>query len=452
MKALRQLAADLESGRTKSRTLVESCLAAIDQPDGEGARTFIAVDREGARMTADHVDGLRRRGVHPSRFAGIPISVKDLFDLAGEVTRAGSLLLSDNEPAVRDAPSMARLKAAGFIIIGRTNMTEFAYSGIGANPHYGTPACVWDRATGRVPGGSSSGAAISVADGMAAGAIGTDTGGSCRIPAAFNGICGYKPTQSRVPRDGVYPLSFSLDSVGPFGHTVDCCAILDAAMAGDSDGDIDPPAPERLRFGVLRTLVLEDLDEHVARSFEAALTKLSATGIALVDIDLPAIAEIPALYANGGMLSAEAYALHKPMLEAHFGRYDPRVAKRITLGKAHSASDYIHFVEARRRMIAEVGRSVHGIDALLMPTVAILPPAFSDLEDDDTYFRTNALTLRNTAVFNFLDGCALSIPMHEPGTPPAGLMVAGLNGWDRHVLSAGATVEAVVRTALPRPR
>ncbi len=230
---LATLAADLESGRTTARKLVEDCLARIAEPAGEGDGTFIHVDRDAALAAADAMDGLRRVNAAPSRFAGIPVSIKDLFDIKGQVTRAGSRALDDSAPAEADAPVVARLKRAGFVVIGRTNMTEFAYSGIGINPHYGTPKGAWDRSVGHVPGGSSSGAAVSVVDQMAHGALGTDTGGSCRIPAAYNGIVGYKPTQRRVPLEGGVPLSFTLDSFGPLARSVACCATLDAVLAGE---------------------------------------------------------------------------------------------------------------------------------------------------------------------------------------------------------------------------
>src|SRR6201990_1111466 len=228
---LAALADDLDAGRTTARKLVEECIARIADPNGEGQRAFIHVDRDAALEAADAMDALRRAKAAPSRFAGIPVSIKDLFDIRGQVTRAGSRALEDSAPAEADAPVVARLRQAGFIVIGRTNMTEFAYSGIGINPHYGTPKSVWNRSVCHVPGGSSSGAAVSIADGMAYGALGTDTGGSCRIPAAYNGIVGYKPTQRRVPLDGGVPLSFSLDSFGPLARSVGCCAVLDAVLA-----------------------------------------------------------------------------------------------------------------------------------------------------------------------------------------------------------------------------
>src|SRR5215472_8901277 len=250
------LADDLEAGRTSARRLVEECLAKIADPSGEGQRTFIHVDKEAALVAAEAMDALRKAKGAPSRFAGIPVSIKDLFDIKGQVTRAGSRALEDSAPAAADAPVVARLRRAGFVAIGRTNMTEFAYSGIGINPHYGTPKSAWQRSAGHVPGGSSSGAAVSIVDRMAYGALGTDTGGSCRIPAAYNGIVGYKPTQRRVPLDGGVPLSFTLDSYGPLANSVQCCATLDAVLADEPVTALRRRPIKGMRLAVPTTIVL----------------------------------------------------------------------------------------------------------------------------------------------------------------------------------------------------
>src|SRR5438105_13416814 len=272
---LAQLADDLAAGATSSRKLVEECLARIADPAGEGQRAFIHVDKDAAIEAADAMDRLRKVNAAPSRFAGIPVSIKDLYDIKGQVTRAGSRALEDSAPAEADAPVVARLRRAGFIVIGRTNMTEFAYSGIGINPHYGTPKSVFNRSVGHVPGGSSSGAAVSVADGMAHGALGTDTGGSCRIPAAYNSIVGFKPTQARVPLDGGVPLSSSLDSFGPLARSVGCCAVLDAVLANEAVQPLQPRPIKGMRLAVPTTIALDDLDEEVAKTFERALETLA---------------------------------------------------------------------------------------------------------------------------------------------------------------------------------
>ncbi|MDB5643026.1 MAG: putative Glu-tRNA amidotransferase, partial [Hyphomicrobiales bacterium] len=285
MKATLDALADaLAKGETTSAALVDACLARIDDPTGEGARVFVSVSRDSAREAARAMDVLRAAGAAPSRYAGIPVSIKDLFDIAGEVTRAGSVVLKDAAPASQDAVAVARLKAAGFIVIGRTNMTEFAFSGVGINPHYGTPLNVWDRETGRVPGGSTSGGGIALTDAMAHGSLGTDTGGSCRIPAAFNGLVGYKPTARRVPATGAFPLSTTLDSIGPLGHTVACCAAMDSVLSGEPMDSFHARDVRGLRIAVPQAYVLNDMDETVAAAFASALKTLADAGAIIAHV------------------------------------------------------------------------------------------------------------------------------------------------------------------------
>src|ERR1700759_1059622 len=326
---LAALAADLETGRSTARALVDACLAKIADKDGEGARAFIHVDREAAIAAAEAMDRLRKAHAAPSRFAGIPVSIKDLYDIKGQVTRAGSRALEDSSPAAADAPVVARLRRAGFVVIGRTNMTEFAYSGIGINPHYGTPKGAWQRGTGHVPGGSSSGAAVSIVDGMAHGALGTDTGGSCRLPAAYNGIVGFKPTQRRVPLDGAVPLSFTLDSIGPLARTVNCCAVLDAVLANEPVTPL-PPRPMRgMRLAVPNTVALDDLEDAVAQTFERALEKLAREGALIERIAVPKFLDIAPMSAKGGFAAAESYAWHRYLIAGKGDVYDPRASRRI---------------------------------------------------------------------------------------------------------------------------
>jgi aspartyl-tRNA(Asn)/glutamyl-tRNA(Gln) amidotransferase subunit A len=310
MRSLNQLKTELARGGT-SRALVEQCLSRIDDPSGEGRRVFLKVNAAGALSAADYYDHLRAHSAAPSPFAGIPVSIKDLFDVAGEVTTAGSVVLRDAAAAARDAPCVARLRAAGFIPIGRTNMTEFAFSGLGINPHYGTPLNPYDRAAGRIPGGSSSGAAVSVTDGMAFGALGTDTGGSCRIPAALCGIVGFKPTAQRVPTAGAFPLSTSLDSVGPLAATVACCAALDAVLAGEPAGGLSRFPLDGLRMAVPQTVVLDGVEPAVAHAFDAALAALRKAGARIVDIPLRELAELAQINAKGGLAAAQSYAIHR---------------------------------------------------------------------------------------------------------------------------------------------
>jgi aspartyl-tRNA(Asn)/glutamyl-tRNA(Gln) amidotransferase subunit A len=438
------LAADLAAGRSSSRSLVEACLARIEETAGEGRRTFLHVDRAGALAQADVVDALRLRGAPVAPHAGIPISIKDLFDIEGQITRAGSTVLSQRAPAAVDALSVARLRRAGLVLIGRTNMTEFAFSGLGLNPHYGTPRNPWQRSQGHVPGGSSSGAAVSVADGMAHAGLGTDTGGSCRIPAAFTGLVGYKPTAHRVPLQGVVPLSPSLDSIGPIARSVACCALLDALLADEPPPSLSDCSLAGRRLAVPRTFVLEDLDRHVATHFERTLSRLSAAGAYLEEIEVPEFAEIPAIHAKGTLATAESFAWHRDLLATHAAAYDPRVRARIQIGATQSAADYLGLLAARKTFIADVGRRIAGFDALAMPTVPVIPPRIADLATDDAYFRINSLVLRNSTVINFLDGCAISIPIQESGQAPVGLTLACREDLDRQLFRCAAAAEAVL--------
>jgi aspartyl-tRNA(Asn)/glutamyl-tRNA(Gln) amidotransferase subunit A len=442
---LAQLADDLAGGATSARKLVEQCLARIADPAGEGERAFIHVDREAAVAAADAMDRLRKANAAPSPFAGIPVSIKDLFDIRGQVTRAGSRALEDSAPAEADAPVVARLRQAGFIVIGRTNMTEFAYSGIGINPHFGTPKSVWNRKEGHVPGGSSSGAAVSIADRMAFGALGTDTGGSCRIPAAYNGIVGFKPTQRRVPLDGGVPLSFSLDSFGPLANSVACCAVLDAVLAAEP---ILPPTsrPIRgMRLAVPVTVALDDLDEAVAKTFERALETLSRQGALIERIEVPEFHDVGVMNAKGGFSAAESYAWHRYLITSKGDVYDPRVRVRILRGEALSAADYVDLVIARRSLIARTNARLAPYDALIMPTTANTPPRIADLADDKAFAAANLRSLRNCVLINMIDGCAISLPAHREGDVPVGLMLAASGGSDRRIFELAAGIEGAIR-------
>jgi len=439
------LADDLENGRTNARDLVDECLARIADKSGEGARAFIHVDVEAAVEAAKAMDRLREVKAAPSPFAGIPISIKDLFDIKGQVTRAGSRALEDSAPAETDAAVVARLRRAGFVLIGRTNMTEFAYSGIGINPHFGTPKSTWQRSVGHVPGGSSSGAAVSVADGMAHGALGTDTGGSCRIPAAYNGIVGFKPTQRRVPLAGGVPLSFTLDSFGPLARTVGCCAVLDAVFADEPVQPLQPRPIKGMRLAVPTTVALDELDDEVGRSFERALETLSRQGALIERNPVPEFLDVGMMNAKGGFAAAESYAWHRYLIVSHGDVYDPRVSTRILRGEAISAADYIDLLEARKSLIARATVRLAPHDALVMPTSAIAPPRIADLADDKAFAKANLLSLRNCTLINMIDGCAISLPCHREGDAPVGLMLAASGGSDRHILELAAAMEAAIR-------
>ena len=444
---LAALAEDLDSGRTSARKLVDQCLARIADTSGEGARAFIHVETKAAIEAAEAMDRLREVKAAPSAYAGIPVSIKDLFDIRGQVTRAGSRALDDSPPAESDAPVVARLRRAGFVVIGRTNMTEFAYSGIGINPHYGTPKGAWQRRVGHVPGGSSSGAAVSIVDGMAHGALGTDTGGSCRIPAAYNGIVGFKPTQRRVPLDGGVPLSFSLDSFGPIARTVGCCAVLDAVLADEPVVPLQPRPIKGMRLAVPTTTALDELEDAVARTFDRALETLSRHGALIERIAVPEFHDVAQMNAKGGFSAAESYAWHRYLIASKGDIYDPRVASRIMRGESQSAADYVDLLDARRSLIARIAVRLAPYDALVMPTTANTPPRIADLVDDDKAFtRANVLALRNCSLINVIDGCAISLPAHRDGEVPVGLMLAATGGADRRIFELAAGMEAVIRS------
>jgi aspartyl-tRNA(Asn)/glutamyl-tRNA(Gln) amidotransferase subunit A len=447
MHTVNDLAQKLASGRIRSRQLVEQALERIADPSGEGARAFISVATERARAQADEVDRKRAAGEPLPPFAGIPVAIKDLFDIAGEVTRAGSLVLADQPPALRDAPVIARLRAAGFIFIGRNTMTEFAFSGLGINPHYGTPASPFDRATRRIPGGSTSGGAVAVADDMAVASLGTDTGGSCRIPAAFCGIVGFKPTAHRVPRDGAIPLSYSLDSFGPLANSVECCATLDAILRGLTPRPLASVSLRDVRLLLPTSLVLNDMDEHVSNGFERGIGALTRSGVTITRGPLPELLRTSEINSRGGIATAEAFAWHRPLLEAHLDQYDRRVANRILKARDFTDEYVRELHDARAEVISSFERSTSDFDALVLPTTPIIPPPLSAFEQDADYARLNGLVLRNPSLGNFLDGCAISLPVHREGDAPVGLMLIGRRGTDERLLAIAQGVESVLNHA-----
>ena len=432
----------LDKGETTSVALTQAALARIADPGGEGARTFTAVWEAQALAAARASDTLRAAGLARSPVDGLPVSIKDLFDVAGQVTRAGAAVRRDAAPAARHAEPVRRLAQAGAVLIGHTNMTEFAFSGLGLNPHYGTPSSPWDRGNRRIPGGSSSGAGVSVADGMAVVALGTDTGGSIRIPSAYNGLTGFKPTAARIPSEGAFPLSTSLDSVGPLAASVRCCAIVDGILSGEARrAPIAPPA-SRLRLAVTRDVVLDDADETVRATFDAAIERLRAAGAVIETLQFPEFGELAHINRKGGLICAEAYAVHREALATQGEQYDQRVAARILRGRDIDAADYIELLARRAQWIAAVEARLRDHDALLMPTVPVIAPTIASLEaSDETYFAANGLILRNPTLINFLNGCALSLPCHTPGEAPVGLMVAGPAHADTRILDVGLAIE-----------
>ena len=449
MNTLNRLTSRLAMGALSAHALIEEALERIADPRGEGSRAFMTVAGESARLQAEEFDRRRSVGETLPPFAGIPLGIKDLFDVAGEVTRAGSRVLENDPPAARDAVAIACLRAAGFIFIGRNNMTEFAYSGLGLNPHYGTPLNPFERSVGRIPGGSTSGGAVAVADGMATASIGTDTGGSCRVPAAFTGIVGFKPTASRVPRQGVVPLSTTLDSIGPLANSVACCATLAAIMRGVEPRALTQIALKDIRLVLPTTLVLDCMDSVVARPFERAIERLGRAGVVVARQRLDGLDEIPQINARGGFAAAEGYAWHRSLLEQHADRYDPRVATRLLKGRQLGADDLRRLQLDRARLIKAVDAQAGGFDALVAPTVPIVAPPLASFAQDSEYLRLNALVLRNPSLANFLDRCSISIPIHEPSEAPVGLMLIGRHDDDERLLAVAGALESALRAGNP---
>ncbi len=443
MKTLAALSRALEAGETTSVALVREALDRILDPEGQGDRVFTMIDPERSVATAERMDALRAAGQAPSPLAGVPVSVKVLFDLEGKVTTAGSKVLADAPPARADAPAVARLREAGMVVMGHTNMTEFAYSGLGLNPHYGTPGSGPDRR--HAPGGSSSGAAVSVAEGMAAMGLGTDTGGSCRIPAAWNGLVGFKPTARRVPTAGAFPLSQTLDSIGPLARTVEDCALVDSVLAGEAlDGAADVPDLSGLRFGVLENYVTGDMTPHVSAAYQAGLKALEAAGATLVPLTLPDLDRLPGLNARGGIVAAEALAIHRELLDRKREGYDPRVSIRILKGESLEPGEYEALLATRAEIIATADAASAPFDAVLMPTTPMEAPLIAELDGDEAWYGSaNLLALRNPTVGNFLDRCAISVPLPVAGLP-VGLMLMGPTMGDRRLLAVARAVEATL--------
>lgn len=446
MKTIAEAAAALAAGRTSAAALTDAALARIAAPDGEGGRAFITVHADTARASAAAMDALRAAGRAPSAYAGIPISIKDLYDEAGVTTRSGSVALKGAPAAKATAVSVQRLIRAGFVILGRTNQVEFAFSGLGVNPHFGTPRSPWDRAVGRLPGGSSSGAGVAVADGMGFAGLGTDTGGSCRIPAALCGVVGWKPTARRVPITGILPLATSLDSAGPLARSVGDCAVVDALMAGAEDAIAPKPLPMKgVRLGLPRgTFLTDGMDGTVAAVFGRTLTRLSAAGAQVIEFDMPELEQIAAANAAGGFAASEAWAWHHGLVAETAGAYDPRILKRIRRGEQMSAADYVELLAARARIIAAIAPRTAPFDAVIGPTCPVVPPRIADVEAEPDYNRINMLLLRNTSVGNFLDRCSISIPCHAEGEAPVGLMLTGEHMGDARLFQVAMAVEAVL--------
>jgi aspartyl-tRNA(Asn)/glutamyl-tRNA(Gln) amidotransferase subunit A len=422
--------------------------AALDRIEGgrSGKHVFLKLYAQAARAAADAADARRKAGVSLGQLDGALVSIKDLFDVAGETTTAGSKILRNAPPARADAPVIARLRRAGAVIIGKTNMVEFAFGGIGLNPHYGTPGSAADPS--RAPGGSTSGGGVSVGEGTSEITIGSDTGGSVRIPAAFNGIVGFKPTQKRVPLEGASPLSYALDSIGPLARTVQDCADADAVMAGEEPRKLAPRPLAGLRIGVPRGRLFAETEDAVADAFERTLSRLSAAGARLVDHDIEdLLAELADVTAPASLAGIEAAEVHADWLETRAAEFDPRVQARIAKAAGITAQTYIRMMRRRADLIRRMDARLAPIDVLALPTVPIAPPPIAPLlTDDELYFRTNVLVLRNTMVANLFDLTGISLPV--PGTAlPVGFMMLARHGSDHDLLDIAAGVEKELGSA-----
>ena len=429
--------------RSSSRERLEQALARIDDPAGEGTRACLTVYPDAAKAEADAADARAKLGISLGPLDGAIVTVKDLFDIKGEPTRAGSKTLADSAPAERDAVAVQRLRAAGAVIVAKTNMTEFAFSGVGANPHYGTPGNPADRA--RVPGGSSSGAAVAAADGMCEIAIGTDTGGSTRIPAALCGVVGFKPSKQRIPTDGAYPLSYTLDSIGPIARTVEDCAKADAVMAGEAWRSLEAADLSGLRLAVPQSPRFLPREQAVESALEAGLAALAKAGAQLREVPFPFLEEMVAANPRGGFPVPEAFSIHRERLATRGHEVDPNVRDRILTGDKILAADYIALVQIRNRLVRAVDDWIRQFDALVLPTTPIVAPRLADIGTPETYIPANTALLSITSIGNFLDLCGISLPLPTNGLP-VGMMLMGRNGSDRRLLEIAAGIERILRS------
>ncbi|MCM0034812.1 MAG: amidase [Burkholderiaceae bacterium] len=434
-----QLNQRLMRGEITREALVAGALEAAGQPAAKSV--FTKLYPEAALAAARAADASHKAGVRLPPLAGLPVSIKDLYGVAGETTMAGSIVCKGEPVQTQDAPVVTRLRAAGSAIVGKTNMTEFAFSGIGINPHYGTPVNPTDQTVARVPGGSSSGAGVSVALGLSVAGLGSDTGGSIRIPAALCGIVGFKSTQNRVPLEGALELSRALDTVCAMTRSVQDCITVDAVLSGAL-----LPVRRRpiagMRLAVPQTVVLDGLDSTVAQAFDRSLSILSEAGAQIIEIPLTEFADIPKVNSPGGLSPIEAYAVHHERLARAQAQFDQRVAARVMLGAPITAQQYIALLDKRRTWIASVERAIEGFDALMCPTVPTVAPELEKLiASDEAFFKANGQMLRNTFTINLLDGCSYSLPCHREGELPVGLMLSSVHGDDARLSAVALAVE-----------
>ncbi|TJW46456.1 MAG: amidase [Mesorhizobium sp.] len=426
-----------------SRDRLEAILSRLAGRAGDES-VFVKLYPQAARAAADAADARCKAGPTLGPLDGVIVSIKDLFDVAGEPTTAGSLLLATTAPALRDAVIVRRLRQAGAVILGKTNMTEFAFTAIGVNPHYGTPGNATDA--GRIPGGSSAGAGVSVAAGTSEISIGSDTGGSVRIPASLNGVVGFKPTARRVPLAGAFPLSATLDSVGPLARTVAECAAADAVMAGEEPAAPVPLSLAASRIGIARGALFDDTEEEVAAAFNRCLRRIELTGARLADMSIDdLLADMRVATKRASIAAMEGAEVHADWLMTGAATpVDPRVSGPLSRASTVPATVYIRAVRRRAALVAAMDERLESVDVLALPTTPITAPTIVSMTSDEVLCeRTEGLLLRNTQVANQFDLCAISLPM--PGmTRPAGLMLVARSGHDHHLLRIAAAIEALL--------
>ncbi len=442
---LHTAASEIRAGRTTAAQQMQRCLE-IAQSEA-CAHTFRSLNAQALPQASATNPALP--------LAGLAISVKDLFDVAGEVSASGSMVMASNSPASQDAPAVARLKTAGGVVLGRTHMVEFAFSGMGVNPHFGTPvnplALAADPATPRIPGGSSSGAAVSVASGAAFIGLGSDTGGSVRIPAAMCGLVGFKPTARTVPTAGAVPLSHTLDSVGALTRSVRDATLAHEILSGQAVAASTKTLKD-CHFAVAQTVMLDGLDAHVATNFERSLQTLRDAGAKITEIAMHEIRDLGSIQARGGFAAPElqSWLIPAGLWPQRRQAFDPRVALRIAMADSMTAADYVRLQLARQQWISAVQSSLTGFDAVLSPTVPLVAAPFADVapgaERDAEFFRINTLMVRNPSVVNLLDGCGISLPNHAPGSLPTGLMIWHGALQDHAVLRIAAQVERTLQS------
>jgi aspartyl-tRNA(Asn)/glutamyl-tRNA(Gln) amidotransferase subunit A len=449
MTSLRTLSESLGTTEITSYELIKNALARAELSKS----VFIQLNA-GLSSQAEAIDQARKKHEAVPVLAGIPITLKDLFNVRDELTLAGSTVLKHiARPEAEDAEVIVPLREAGLLFLGRTNMSEFAFSGMGKNPHYGTPLSIWDRQTGRLPGGSSSGSAVSVGEGIVVASLGSDTAGSCRVPAAFNGVVGVKPSYGRMSLNGIYPLSPTSDAPGPIAQDVDSCYILDQLMAGklsatDSLPVLPARKPQTLNFVVPESRVLDDLDSEVQSAFDLALDALRQAGAQIRTVNMPVIDASIDLFYSKAIVLYEAYHHHLDLLEKYGDEFDPFVQQRILTGSAISDDEQ----EQRYRAKAEVIKLFNnqfrqlGTDALLYPTTPCIPPALSETDDLNNARKVNLRCLRNTVTANYYDGCSISLPCHRNREAPVGLMVSSMNGEDEKLYSVSLAIEQILKT------